>query len=289
MPTFSHSHNKWIIIFIDDVSGFAALHFLPSKADAVQCFKDLVSGAETQTGYQLKSVCSDQWGEYINDNLWTFLSSRGIEHHTSVPYTPEPNGWVERFNCTICETACFPPSFWQDMVETVLHIYTCQPMHRLGWSPPISRWDGEIPDVLYLEVFGCLAYKEDHQNKLSANAKEATFIGYKKGTKGYCFWSPMHRVTSCLPFLKAMKMKLIRIRILNLKKMYWSINAIHFHLWKINTIPIKKSLQVINSHLMILHILHILLLHVGWCHLLYPNRKEDRELTILGSCHTSCI
>ena len=60
MPTFSHSHNKWIIIFIDDASGFAALHFLPSKADAVHCFKDLVSGADTQTGYQLKSVCSDQ-------------------------------------------------------------------------------------------------------------------------------------------------------------------------------------------------------------------------------------
>ena len=51
MPTLSHSHNKWIITFIDDALGFAALHFLQSKADAVRCFQDLVSWAEAQTGY----------------------------------------------------------------------------------------------------------------------------------------------------------------------------------------------------------------------------------------------
>ena len=53
MPTLSHSHNKWIITFIDDALSFAALHFLQSKADAVHCFQDLVSWAEAQTGYQL--------------------------------------------------------------------------------------------------------------------------------------------------------------------------------------------------------------------------------------------
>ena len=53
MLTLSHSHNKWIITFIDDSSDFAALHFLRSKADAVCCFQDLVSWAETQTGYWL--------------------------------------------------------------------------------------------------------------------------------------------------------------------------------------------------------------------------------------------
>ena len=53
MPTLLHSHNKWIITFIDDALGFAALHFLQSKADAVHCFQDLVPWAEAQTGYWL--------------------------------------------------------------------------------------------------------------------------------------------------------------------------------------------------------------------------------------------
>ena len=34
-PIQSHSHAKWMIIFIDDALGFAALHFLQSKANAV--------------------------------------------------------------------------------------------------------------------------------------------------------------------------------------------------------------------------------------------------------------
>ena len=97
--------------------GLCCPSFLQSKADAVCCFQDLVSWAEAQTGYQLQSVHSD-WGEYINDNLRTFLSSRGIEHQTLVPRTPQQNGQAERFNHTIlekaeamCQTACLPPSF----------------------------------------------------------------------------------------------------------------------------------------------------------------------------------
>ena len=64
MLTLSHSHNKWIITFIDDTLGFTALHFLQSKADTVRCFQDLVSWAEAQTGYRLRSVHSDQGEEY---------------------------------------------------------------------------------------------------------------------------------------------------------------------------------------------------------------------------------
>ena len=67
-------------------------------------------------------------------------------------------------------------------------------MHHLNWSTPISKWNGDIPDVLYFRVFGSQAYililKEDRENKLSAQAEEAIFIGYEKGTKGYKFWSP---------------------------------------------------------------------------------------------------
>ena len=67
-------------------------------------------------------------------------------------------------------------------------------MHHLDWSTPISKWNGDIPDVLYFKVFGSQAYilipKEDRQNKLSAKAEEAIFIGYEKGTKAFKFWSP---------------------------------------------------------------------------------------------------
>ena len=58
--------------------------------------------------------------------------------------------------------ACLPPSFWQDVVETALHIYNRQPMRRLDWSTPILKWNGDVPDVSYvlqsLWVLGLRSY-----------------------------------------------------------------------------------------------------------------------------------
>jgi hypothetical protein len=203
-PILSHSHAKWMITFIDDASGFSALHFLRSKADAVIALQSLITWAEAQTGYRLRSIRSDRGGEYINQSLRTFLSSRGIEHQTSVLRTPQQNGRAERFNRTILEKseamrqhACLPLSFWQDAVETSLHIYNKQPMRQLDWSTPIFKWNGEKPDISYFKVFGSQAYvfipTEERQHKLSAKAEEAIFIGYEKGTKGYKFWSSKRR------------------------------------------------------------------------------------------------
>jgi transposase InsO family protein len=69
--------------------------------------------------------------------LQSFFKSRGITHQTSVPHTPQQNGRAERFNRTLLEKAeairqhaCLPQSFWQDAVETALHIYNQQPMRR---------------------------------------------------------------------------------------------------------------------------------------------------------------
>ena len=102
-PIQSRSHAKWMITFIDDALGFATLHFQWSKADAVTALKDLVAWADSQTGFHLCSICLDRGGEYINQSLKMFLSSRGIEHQTSVPHTPQQNGQAEHFNQTILE------------------------------------------------------------------------------------------------------------------------------------------------------------------------------------------
>jgi hypothetical protein len=58
-PILSRSHAKWMITFIDDASGFSALHFLRSKADAVVALQNLITWAEAQTGYRLRSIRSD--------------------------------------------------------------------------------------------------------------------------------------------------------------------------------------------------------------------------------------
>ena len=137
----------------------------------------------------------------MGSDLQHFFIEHGIEHQKTVPHNPQQNGHAEHFNCTILEKAeamrhhaCLPPTFWQDAVETALHIYNRQPMRRLQWKPPITLWNGKKPDVSYFRVFGTQAYvfipKDIRDNKLSPKSEAMTFIGYEQGTKGYRFWSP---------------------------------------------------------------------------------------------------
>ena len=58
----------------------------------------------------------------------------------------------------IRQHACLPISFWQDAVETALHIYNQQPMCHHQWNTPIEIFNGDKPDVLYFRVFGSHAY-----------------------------------------------------------------------------------------------------------------------------------
>jgi len=136
--------------------------------------------------------------------LQSFFQSRGITHQTSVPHTPQQNSRAERFNRTllekaeaICQHTCLPRSFWQDAVETALHIYNRQPMHHHEWKTPIELFNGDKPDVSYFRIFGSLVYVfislEQRQDKLSPKSEEMIFIGYEPNTKGYRFWSKERR------------------------------------------------------------------------------------------------
>jgi hypothetical protein len=91
----------------------------------------------------------------------------------------------------IRQHACLPRSFWQDAVETALHIYNRQPMRHHEWKTPIEQFNGDQPDVSYFRVFGTCAYvwipSDQRQDKLSPKSEEMIFIGYESNTKGHCF------------------------------------------------------------------------------------------------------
>ena len=130
MPVEPRSRAKYVLTFIDNYSGYALVAFIRNKDATVQHFQSMARWAETFTGQSLTSVRSDHGGEFLGKELQTFFSSRGITHQTSVPHTSQQNGRAERFNRTLLEKAeairqhaCLPRSFWQDAVETALHIY----------------------------------------------------------------------------------------------------------------------------------------------------------------------
>ena len=100
-------------------------------------------------------------GEYLSSDLRTFLSKNGIKHQMTVPHIPQQNGKAEHFNCTLLEKskvmwqhAYLLPFFWQDAVETSLHIYNRQPICHHKWYTFIQLWNGTKPDIhILLQYF----------------------------------------------------------------------------------------------------------------------------------------
>ena len=60
---------------------------------------------ENESGKKVKTLRSDNKGEFVKNEFEAFLSKHGIQHQNTVPYTPQQNGVVEQKNKTLVEMA----------------------------------------------------------------------------------------------------------------------------------------------------------------------------------------
>jgi hypothetical protein len=199
MQTKSIQGSSYIATFVDDHSHHAVVYFLRSKDQFAVALQKFLSWAETQTSEKLRALHSDRGGKYMAANVKDILSQREIEHHLTMPGSPQQNGKAERFNRTIMDkamamlhTAGLSNGFWKHVVATAVHIYNRTPSRTLKWRTPIETWNpGHVPDVSYFCIFGCKGYMHvsaDKRHKLDAKATEVTLVGYEPGSKGYRLW-----------------------------------------------------------------------------------------------------
>jgi hypothetical protein len=67
--------------------------------------KEYAALVEMQKGNQLKRLCSDGGGEYINAPFRAFCAEKGIIMESTTPYSPAQNGITRCLNCTLLEHA----------------------------------------------------------------------------------------------------------------------------------------------------------------------------------------
>jgi len=70
-------------------------------------FKRWKKEVETQTCLKIKSLKSDNGGEYDSSQFKEFCSKNGIRMIKTVPRTPEQNGVTERMNRTLNESKMY--------------------------------------------------------------------------------------------------------------------------------------------------------------------------------------
>ena len=186
---------QYFVTFVDSHSNMTWVYFLRHKSEVYGVFRKWKAAVENETGLRLKTLRSDNGGEYTSTEFREYLEQCGIRHETTVPKTPEQNGKAERMNRTIMESVRamlrdgnMAKKFWAEAVHTAVYIRNRCPSSSLPDITPMEVWTGRKPDVSHLRVFGCPAYAHvprDERGKLSPKTKECWMLGYGDTTKAY--------------------------------------------------------------------------------------------------------
>ncbi|CAB3988289.1 Retrovirus-related Pol poly from transposon TNT 1-94 [Paramuricea clavata] len=195
MNTDSIGGSKYILTFTDDYTRYVTVYFLKNKSEVYEKFQEYVSMVENFTGLKVKTLRTDNGGEYVSNDFSKYCVNKGIVHQYSNPYTPQQNGVSERLNRTLMESAKsmifhanMPINFWAEAVNTAVYLHNRSPTTSLNMKTPYELWFSKKPDVSNLKVFGSVCFIHIPSNlrrKLDPRSRKAVFIGYPLDTKGY--------------------------------------------------------------------------------------------------------
>ncbi len=150
---------------------------------------------EKSSGRKVKTLRSDNGGEYTSTEFTEYLSKEGIKHEFTIPHTPQQNGIAERLNRTLIEgvrtmltDSKLPRKFWAETLSTCVYLRNRSPTKSVGRMTPYEAWNETKPNVSALRVFGCSAYAhvpKVQRRKLDLKSRKCVMLGYGSNQKGY--------------------------------------------------------------------------------------------------------
>jgi transposase InsO family protein len=202
----SSTGDSYFVVFTDDYTRYSVVYLMRHKSDVFDCFKRFLPWIETQSGERIKHFRSDNGGEYVSHDFLHYLTSHGIEHETTMPYTPQQNGVAERGHQTVVTRALsshhlsgFPRSFWGWAILNSAHICNVLPSSALAGRTPFEAFYGRRPSVDYLRPFGALAYAhipDETRHKYTYVSRRCFLLGHVRNA-GYILWDPAAKRTVC--------------------------------------------------------------------------------------------
>ncbi|KAI7958287.1 hypothetical protein MJO29_006504 [Puccinia striiformis f. sp. tritici] len=201
----SRGGNRYFLKIIDGFSKFRFIYPMRCKSQTFHIFLSFLNQVENSTNLRLQSVVSDNGGEFVNHQFSKLYSEKGIIHHTTAPYTPQQNPFVERGNRTTIEKARalllasgMSLDWWGDAVTTSVYLENRTPDSSINWATPYELWHSVKPDLCHLIPFGCrvVLYEEKkwRESKLSPSGVESLFLGYQEGHHSLKVWVPSRNV-----------------------------------------------------------------------------------------------
>jgi transposase InsO family protein len=189
--------SRYFVSFIDDYSRRISVFPINRKSEVIEKFRLYRAASEKQLGLSIKTVRSDNGGEYIGEFRRELLR-HGIGIETSAPYTPEQNGVAERMNRTLVESARsmihaqgLGQEFWGEAIVTAAYIRNRVVSRSTQGKSPEELWSGKKPTVRHLRVWGCVAFAQvpaEKRSKFDAKSIRCIMVGYSETSKAWRLW-----------------------------------------------------------------------------------------------------
>jgi len=158
------------------------MYVLKNKYEVFGQFQEWKAQVKKFTGCTLKTLRSDNGGEFTSNEFSSFLKTEGVRHEFTVPKCSEQNGVAERMNHILVEMiramlcdATLPQQFWAETLSTAVYLRNQSPTKSLSGMTPIEALTGEKPNFQHLRIFGFVAYShvpKDEWHKLDSKARK---------------------------------------------------------------------------------------------------------------------
>ena len=147
----SLSGGEYFLSFIDK-SRFAWVYVLKQKSEVLSKFVEWKTMIENATGKKVKTLRTDNGGEYTAKDFEQYLKVNVIRHQLTVRKTPEQNGVAERFNRTIVEMvramlsdSGLAKKFWAEALSTACYLQNRSSTTAVRGMTPHEALYGEKP------------------------------------------------------------------------------------------------------------------------------------------------
>jgi transposase InsO family protein len=200
MPSSSISGYVYYVSFIDDYSRKTWIYFLKTKDEVFNKFKEYKALIENLSERKIKTLRSDNGGEYTSKEFVNFCKYVGIKRELTTPYNPQQNGVAERKNRTILEAVKtmihdqdLPMCLWEEATMVAVYVQNRLSHSALGLKTPEDMFTGKKPEVSHLKIFGCPMFihiPKEKRNKLDPSGNKGIFVGYCEVSKALRIYIP---------------------------------------------------------------------------------------------------
>jgi hypothetical protein len=173
---------------------------LKSKDEVFNKFKEFKALIENLSERKIKTLRSDNGGEYTSKEFANFCKDVGIKRELTTPYNPQQNGVDERKNRTIMEVVKtmihdqdLPTCLWAEATMTTVYVQNRLSHSALGFKTLEEMFTGKKPKVSHLKIFGCPVFihiPKEKRNKLELSGKKGIFVGYCEVSKAFRIYIP---------------------------------------------------------------------------------------------------